>query len=212
LPPNVSTSLGTLIEPLAVVLHSLKLGGPVVGESAVVFGAGPIGLLTVAALRRAGARRVWAVEPLAHRRELARSVGADATLDPAASDAAAELLAETRGRGVDLVLDCAAKGKSAEQAMSVAAPGGRVIYTGIPSEMTVPLDFHLWRRKELAVHQVRRSNHDGPMARDQLAREPGLYEAIITHHRPVADIGKAFALLDRYEDGVGKLLVRLDDR
>jgi hypothetical protein len=50
------------------------------------------------------------------------------------------------------------------------------------------------------------------MARELLAREPRLYGGIITHHRPLADIGGAFALLDRYEDGVGKLLVHLDDR
>ena len=50
------------------------------GETAVVFGAGPIGLFTIAALKLAGAGRVWAVEPVAHRREMAKTIGADVVL------------------------------------------------------------------------------------------------------------------------------------
>src|SRR5262249_55189057 len=125
------------------------------------------------------------------------------------TDVVRAILADTRGRGVDVVFDCATKGATVAQALELAANGGRVVYTGIPSELQVPVDFHLWRRKELGVHQVRRSNHDGDAARDLLAADPRLFGGIITHHRPLADIGKAFALLDRYDDGVGKLLIHI---
>src|SRR5260370_36545482 len=76
LPATVSSAEGTLVEPLSIALHSLKLAAPVLGETAAVFGAGPIGLLTIAALKVAGVRRIWAVEPLAHRRALALRLGA----------------------------------------------------------------------------------------------------------------------------------------
>ncbi len=68
----------TIIEPLAVVLHSMKFAALSPGETAAVFGAGPIGLLTVICLKLAGAAKVWVVEPVGARRELARQVGADA--------------------------------------------------------------------------------------------------------------------------------------
>jgi L-iditol 2-dehydrogenase len=209
LPAEVSIAEGCLVEPLAVVLHSLALGCPTLGETAAVIGAGPIGLLTIAALRWAGVRRVWVVEPVAHRRELARVMGADATLDPASVDPVAGVLGDLPA-GVDLVVDCAAKADTANQSLALAASGGRVVYTGIPSELRVPLDVHLWRRKELTVHQVRRSIHEGTAARDLLARDRGRLSAMITHHRPVEEIGRAFEIVERYEDGVGKLLVRLD--
>ncbi len=77
---------GTLVEPLAIVLHSLKFAAPQLGDQVVVFGAGPIGLLTVAALRLAGVSRIFAVEPVAHRREMAIALGADAAIDPGSVD------------------------------------------------------------------------------------------------------------------------------
>ena len=71
IPPGMSLDEATLVEPLAVALHSIRLASFHPGETAVVIGAEPIGLLTIAALRAVKAARIWAVEPLAHRRELA---------------------------------------------------------------------------------------------------------------------------------------------
>lgn len=207
LPPELDGNQGTLIEPLAVVLHSLQFGRPGPGETAAVFGAGPIGLLTVAALRLSGIARIWAIEPVAARRELAQALGADAALDT--TDAARAILADTAGRGVDLVFDCAAKPDSTRQAMQVARAGGRVVFTGIPSERETPIDFHTWRRKELTLFPVRRSNHEGELARDLLAAHPARFTPMITHTRPLEAIGAAFALVEAREQGVGKLVIRI---
>jgi len=207
LPRGLGAADGALVEPLAVALHSLKLAPPVVGESAVVFGAGPIGLMTVAVLRLAGAGRIFAIEPLAHRRAMAEAVGADVTIHPG-QDAVAAVLADTRGRGVDLVLDCAAKADTANDCLRVARPGARVVYTGIGTELRVPMDVHTWRRKELAIWQVRRSNREGHAAIDLLSRHPRLFGPLVTHSRPLDKIGEAFALCESYGDGVGKLVVR----
>jgi L-iditol 2-dehydrogenase len=209
LPPSLSLAQGTLLEPLAVVLHSLTLAPPRIGESAVVIGAGPIGLLTIAALKRAGVGRLTAVEPVPHRQTLARVMGADTALSGPADDVARAIIADSGGRGVDLVFDCATKGTT-DLALQVASSGGRVVCTGIPSELHVAMDVHTWRRKELEVHQVRRSNHDGPAALAMLARETSFFAPLLTHERPLPAIGEAFALVENYQDGVGKLVVRLD--
>jgi L-iditol 2-dehydrogenase len=200
LPPNMGVDVGSLIEPLAVALHSLELGKPKLGETAAVFGAGPIGLLTIAALKLSGVSRIWAVEPLPARRELALLMGADAVFDPAAVDIA---------RPVDVAFDCATKGRSVAQAIQVVRRAGRVVITGIPAESETPVEFHVWRRKELAILQVRRSNHEAPLAREILARDPGRFAPLITHSRPLEEIDRAFAQVERYDDGVGKLIVRL---
>src|SRR5205814_4408439 len=146
LPSHIGAKEGTLIEPLAVALHSLKFAALRPGGAAAVLGAGPIGLLTIAALKLSGAGRIWAIDPLPARRDLARGMGADAVMDPSAVDARVFH---------DIVFDCAAKGDSVRQAIEMARAGGRVVFTGIPSEQETPIDFHAWRRKELALFQVR---------------------------------------------------------
>jgi L-iditol 2-dehydrogenase len=211
LPSNLGPNEGSVIEPLSVVLHSMKFGQPQPGETAAVFGAGPIGLLTMAVLKLSGVSRVWAIDPVPARRELARRMGADAAIDPGAVDAGRQLLADTGKRGVDMVFDCAAKGASVRQSIEVARSAGRVVFTGIPSELETPIEFHVWRRKELALFQVRRSNHEGEQARDILSSHAALFAPLVTHTRPLGQIDRAFGQLERYEDGVGKIVIRLDE-
>jgi len=77
LPDGVGFVQGTLFEPLAVVLESMKLAALNPLETAAVFGAGPIGLMTILMLKMRGAGRIWTVEPVPHRREMARATGAE---------------------------------------------------------------------------------------------------------------------------------------
>ena len=102
----MSFAEAALAEPLAIGLHSLRVASIGVGETVAVIGAGPIGLLTIAALRAAKAGGVWAVEPLAHRREFALRLCADVALEP--REAIEEILRGTGQRGVDCAIDCAA--------------------------------------------------------------------------------------------------------
>jgi L-iditol 2-dehydrogenase len=111
---------------------------------------------------------------------------------------------------VDVTFDCATKGASSRQAIQVTRRVGRVVITGIPSERETPIEFHTWRRKELALFAVRRSNHETTLAREMLTSEPRRFAALITHTRPLEQVGKAFELLERYDDGVGKIVIRTD--
>src|SRR3954453_5464775 len=129
IPKGMSFDEATLAEPLAIALHSLHLASIRPGETVAVIGAGPIGLLTIAALRAAQAGRIWAVEPLAHRRELARKMGANVTLEP--DEAIGEILKQTGQRGVDCAIDCAAGEHTSDQAVRLARNAGRVALTGI---------------------------------------------------------------------------------
>jgi L-iditol 2-dehydrogenase len=209
LPAHLSDQEGALAEPLAVVLHSMQFAGPRPGDTAVVFGAGPIGLLTVAVLKLSGVTRVWCVEPVVHRRDLARALGADAAIDPAVADPAREILRDTANRGVDIAIDCAGKADSINQCIHAARHAGRVVVTGIPSEDYIRLALHILRRKELAFYSVRRSNHDSETALRLLATHSKLFAPMLTHERPLAEIQPAFELCEQYADGVGKLTITL---
>jgi L-iditol 2-dehydrogenase len=208
LPKNLSDAEGALVEPLAVIVHSMHLAAPRPGETALVFGAGPIGLLTIAMLKLSGIRRIWSVEPVGARRELAQAMGADAVIDPSAADPVREVLRDTSGRGVDIAIDCAAQGDTINQCLHAARNAGRVVVTGIPAQDHVNLAFHIMRRKELTFYSVRRSNHDSETALRLLESEPKRFAPVLTHERSLSQIQAAFELCASYADGVGKMTIR----
>jgi len=206
IPSGLSFDEATLAEPLGVALHSLRIASITPGETVAVIGAGPIGLLTIAALRVAKAGRIWAVEPVAHRRELARGIGADVALEP--GEAVEEILRATARLGVDCAIDCAARGNTTGQALQVARSAGRVVLTGIHSSPTVPMDGSAMRRKELTIFNVRRSNHESHEALELLQSHAKRFAPLLTHTRQIERIDEAFAIASQYQDGVGKMIVR----
>jgi L-iditol 2-dehydrogenase len=207
LPPEVSLEMGTIVEPLAVALHSLKFAAIGPGDTVAVFGGGPIGLLTIASLKVAGAGRIWAVEPVAHRREMAKRMGADEALDPNDGDATRQVMADTGGRGVDCAIDCAAKEHTHNWALRVVRNGGRMVLTGIHSAALVPFEVSYMRRKETAIFNVRRSNHEDHDALRLLTERLSTFAPMVTHRRPLADIAGAFRSVEAYADGVGKMVI-----
>jgi L-iditol 2-dehydrogenase len=207
IPKNLSLEVATLVEPLAIALHSLKFVEMQPGDTVAVFGAGPIGLMTTAALKVAGAGRILVVEPVAHRREMAKHLGADAAIDPEQVDSAKEIVAETGGCGVDCAVDCAAKEHTTNWAIRAARNGGRVVLTGIHSASFVPFEVSPMRRKELAIFNVRRSNHESHRALEMLLQRTAQFAPLVTHKRPLSAIAEAFRLTERYSDGVGKMVV-----
>ena len=206
LPAALTFGEGSVAEPLAVALHSIRLAAFQPGETAAVFGGGPIGLLTIAALRLCGASRLWCVEPVAARKDLALRMGADASVDPS-EEPAGVILRDTGGRGVDAVFDCAAKDDTLNQCLRAARNGGRVALTGIPAAQRVPVEFHVMRRKELALFNVRRSNHEPHAALEFLTREPERFRPMLTHGRPLERVQEGFEIAEHYRDGVGKMTI-----
>ena len=208
-PKGVSLKELTLFEPLAVALHSLEFVRLGMGETAAVFGSGAIGALTIAALKMSGAGRVIEVDPIAHRRDLALAMGAYAVIDPTQCPAGSEILKATGGRGVDVAIDCATKNGSMDEALIATRSGGRVIYTGIPSEAEPTLKFHVARRKELAIFNVRRSNHESDLALQILGSDAKRFAPLLTHSLKLEKVQEAFTLLEHYSDGVGKVCIDL---
>jgi L-iditol 2-dehydrogenase len=206
IPARMSCDEATLAEPLAVALHSLRLASIQPGETVAVIGAGPIGLLTIAALRAVKTKRIWAVEPLAHRRELARGIGADVVIEP--GEAVQEILSGTGQRGVDCAIDCAAGEHTTGQAIQVTRNAGRVALTGIHSTSFVSLDGSAMRRKELTIFNVRRSNHETEEALELLDAHAEWFAPLLTHTRKIEQIDEAFTIASQYRDGVGKMIVR----
>jgi L-iditol 2-dehydrogenase len=110
---------------------------------------------------------------------------------------------------VDTVLDCATKGGSLDEACIAVAKGGRVVATGIPSEVRPAIHFHELRRKEAPLFNVRRSNHETHLATSLLAERTTLLGPLVTHRHGLDHIEAAFTQLQSYGDNVGKSVIQL---
>jgi len=117
LPDEVSTELGALVEPMSVAYHAAKHGAVSPDGTAVVFGAGPIGIGLWYALRGQGVTDVLVVEPSPVRRTSIERLGAR-TLDPTTTDVPAFVADHTHGRGADATYDAAGVQPAVEAALA----------------------------------------------------------------------------------------------
>jgi L-iditol 2-dehydrogenase len=130
-----------LLEPLSCVMFGLEQTVLRPDDTAVVIGAGAIGLLHLLALRALGVERVYAIARNPQRAEVARTLGAYGVIARSAEEARAEVLAVTAGRGADLVIECTAQPRVWEAALLLARPGGQVVlFGGCSSGTTVAFD------------------------------------------------------------------------
>jgi (R,R)-butanediol dehydrogenase/meso-butanediol dehydrogenase/diacetyl reductase len=110
------------VEPLAIAHHAVRLSGAKPNHSALVFGAGPIGLVTTAALRASGVEQIIVVEPADVRKQMAPIAGADHVIDPRTSDVVREVLELTKGRGADVSFECAGLNNKEENVKILVHP------------------------------------------------------------------------------------------
>lgn len=138
LPPEMDDTAGAMIEPLAVALHAVKRAGTVSGKRVLVTGGGPIGLLVAMTARAFGAVPVVLSDLLASRRDMARKLGADATLDPAEKHLVAQVR-ELTGDGFDVVFEASGARPALRQAFDLVRPGGTIVQIGTLGAEEIPL-------------------------------------------------------------------------
>lgn len=139
LPDNVSLELGALVEPMSVAYHAATLGDPKPEDTAMVFGAGPIGIGLWFALRGKGLDNVYVVEPSPTRRASIEALGAK-TLDPTALDIPAYIADLTDGKGADAIYDAAGVQPAVEAALGCIGARKPLVSVAIYEKpLTTPL-------------------------------------------------------------------------
>jgi threonine 3-dehydrogenase len=138
LDPAIPEHYGAILDPLGNAVHTV-LAGPIAGQTVLVTGCGPIGLMSIAVAKACGSSTVFATETNEKRRAMAKKMGADVVLNPAAEDAVTRILAETNRTGVDALLEMSGNPTAIQQGFKALRAGGRASLLGIPTE-NVPLD------------------------------------------------------------------------
>jgi len=138
LDPAIPERYGAILDPLGNAVHTV-LAGEIAGQTVLVTGCGPIGLMSIAVAKACGSSTVFATETNEHRRGMARRMGADVVINPAAEDAPRRILGETASTGVDVLLEMSGNPSAIQQGFKALRAGGRASLLGIPTE-NVPLD------------------------------------------------------------------------
>lgn len=192
LPENFSPEEGAMLEPLGVAIHALRLGGVTPGMSVGVFGAGPIGLLTIQMAKLAGAAQIFATDKLSHRLDLARECGASDVL-LADGNEAVKILTATGNRGLDVTFEAAGDdGAAVETAISTAKRGATAVLIGIPSKDETSFSASAARRRGLTIKLVRRMKNTYPTAIDLVEKGMIDLQTLITGRYPMSEFNKAF--------------------
>lgn len=164
LPDNVSLMEGALIEPLAVGFHAANQGGAHIGQKAVVFGSGCIGLMCLLALKAEGVTEVYVVDVIDKRLEKAMELGAAGVINSSKENAVERIMELAGGYGVDLAIDTAGADVTINQGIRMVKPGGTIVCVGYSRSGKVTLDMSVALNKEITFRTVFRYRHIYPMA------------------------------------------------
>ncbi|MFL4472511.1 L-idonate 5-dehydrogenase [Paeniglutamicibacter sp. MACA_103] len=200
LPEGLSLRDAALAEPAAVAWHAVARAGDVAGKRVMVIGAGPIGALAVAVLKRAGAAEIIAVDMFERPLQIATAAGASATLK--ADDVEAIAAVEA-----DVVIEASGNDRGLASAVRGAARGGRIVMVGLLPSGEQPALISLAITRELELVGSFRFNDEIDHVLAALADGTLDVSAIVTHEFGVDDALAAFAVAKNSAES-GKVLLK----
>jgi L-iditol 2-dehydrogenase len=212
LPNSPPMSHMLMAQQLGTVVYGCRLLPPLLGQTVVVIGQGSVGLFHDFMLRRLGAHRIIAIEPVAERLAAGRDLfGVDEAIDVTGQRATEAVLDLTQGSGADVVIEAVGSVETLNQALKLARPQGRVAAFGLPTTMEpVPFDWDTFFRKRLSIHTVHGAQEepglpDFQLAVDFIARGEIDVSPFVSHRFAVSSVQDAFDLAHSKEKGALKV-------
>ena len=202
LPERFTPLEAVMLEPLGVAIHAVDLAKPRLLERVALLGCGPIGLLVLQVLKAAGAGEVLAIDPQAHRRELAARLGAARI-----GASVAELRDWTAGEGAPLVIEATNSPQGFRDAVLAARIGGRVVLVGIPDGDVYTLPAAEARRRALKIKFSRRMGEVYPRAIALVESGKVDVASMVTRRFALEDGPEAFRLHAADAEGMVKSLI-----
>ena len=208
LPDNVSTMEGALIEPLAIGFYAAQKGKAKVGQKAVVFGAGCIGLVSMLALKASGVSQVYVVDGMENRLEKAVELGANGVVNFKKDDPATKLKELVPG-GVDLVIETSGAPSAIKAAIDVCRLAGTIVMVGYSEgdEVSIPMNSAI--NKELCFESIFRYRHIYPIAIEAVAAGDVNIKNLVSHTFNFDDLPKAMEECSKSKDVISKAVVKI---
>jgi threonine dehydrogenase-like Zn-dependent dehydrogenase len=187
-----------ITETVACAVNALRKADPQMGETVVVLGAGPVGLLLISMLKTSGCR-VIASETAPHRANVAKKIGADVIVNPETQDLREVVKAQTNGRGADVTVE--AVGPLLNECIELARFGGRVVLFGHDELARPQVPQALIMRKELQISGVFLTKYTFVPAIKLLERGMLPMDDVVSHVMPLEQIFEAHRMM-RAKEGL----------
>lgn len=213
LPDHVSLEEGALLQPLSIGVFVCKKAEIKMGSCVAIFGAGPIGLMSLIVAKAMGAGNILQTDLDAGRLQIAKKLGADEILKVTANASEKSLVKQIHdilGQAPDIVIDCTPSDETKRLAILTAVTGGTVQLVGLGSDnIEFPLMNALTR--ELTIRSIIRVANCYPAALDLVARGLADVKAIVTHKFKITEGHKAFEVSRLRLDNCIKVLIDLEE-
>ena len=207
IPDNLSFDEAALVEPISVAVHAVNRTPIRLGDTAVVVGAGMIGLLTIQALRTAGCGRIISVDLEDERLAIARDVGADDILNSRHGDIPAVIREMTGGLGADIAVEAVGADATVRMSIDSVRKGGVVTLIGnVTPDVGFPLQSVVTR--EITVYGSCASANDYPACLELMGRGAIQAAPIISASVPLEQGAEMFDRLYAKEAGLTKVILR----
>jgi L-iditol 2-dehydrogenase len=206
LPKKINFEQSAMVEPCSVAFHAVAITPLALNDTAVVVGAGIIGLLVIQTLRSSGCGQIIAVDLESQRLELARQLGADVGLNPAGEDVVANVKKMTDKRGADVAFDAVGINASLATALDSLRKGGALTLIGnLKAEVDLALQTVV--TGEINVRGSCASRGDYPACLDMIDRGAISVDALISATAPLSDGAQWFERLYGKEKGLMKVVL-----
>jgi L-iditol 2-dehydrogenase len=206
LPAALPFERAAMVEPVSIAFHAVARVGAKPGDSAVVVGAGMIGLFVIQALRLAGCVKVIALDVVPAKLELARQLGATHLLNPAEPETLARILDLTAGLGADLAIEAVGMASTVDLAVRSVRKGGAVALVGnVSPRVELPLQVAVTR--ELSLYGSCASAGEYPACLDAIATGAINVAPLLSAVAPLSEGPAWFDRLYRKEPGLIKVVL-----
>ena len=209
LPDNVSTLAGSLIEPLAVGIHSANQGKAAAGQTVVITGSGAIGLVTLLALKYKGVTNIIVVDIMKKRLDKALELGATHIINATDVDPVEKVMEITKGHGCDLAIETAGTEVTTNQTIHMVKKGSKIVLVGYSSTGKMNLEMSLALDKEITFETVFRYRHIYPLAIDAAASGKIDLEGIVTDIFDFEDVQNAMDSSVKNKADIVKAVVKI---
>ncbi len=216
-PEGVSLAEASMTEPAAVALHALKrAGGTSPGETVVVFGAGPIGLMVAQWARTMGASQIIVFDLVPEKLEMSRALGFDLTFDVRDCDGVETVNELTCDEGAHICIEGAGVPVTFVQALSAVRRGGKMVVLGNPAnDITLPAALvSQVMRREISIYGTWNSHYsvlggdDWCTALDAMANGTLVLKPLITHTASLPDAEAALVMMNTRSEFFSKVLIQ----
>lgn len=205
--PKVGIKAGILVETLACVLNGFDRLAITAGKSVLILGAGTVGCLWNQMIQRTPSTKLLQTELVSYRRGIARELGADVVIDPAATDLAEAVYTECP-EGVDYIIDATGDTRAIAQALPLIRKFGTFMIFGVcPADEEISISPYQIYQKEMKIIASKMP----PQTLDRSVKllESGIidYEKIVSQVMPLNSIQKAFEMFESGRDQALKIAV-----